>query len=409
MRRLRKSLNSVLAAFLAGVVAACEPVTSSQVLDARLRSATSSYGYQILYKFPAGGADGATPLAGVIDVNGVLYGTTSTGGNTACASGGCGTVFSLDSTGKETLLHEFRGGSDGEFPAANLVYANGTLYGTTGGSYVGGGTNNCGTIFAIKPNGSHYRVMYAFAGGSDGEYPLGNVIKARGKLFGTTYEGGQYGDGTVFEFELRKHKERILHSFAAGTDGAKPMSGLIDVAGILYGTTSQGGVANSWHNAGTVFEVGKQGKVELIFVFDLTDGEAPYAPLLAVGSTLYGTTSLGGAYNWGTVFSMNVNGTNEQVLHNFNQYTDGWFPETGLVAMSGLLYGTTNRGGFYDDGTVYSIDPNTENEQLLHSFGDYRDGGYPNGVVSSEGILYGTSQTGSGSGAVGSVWRLSPY
>jgi uncharacterized repeat protein (TIGR03803 family) len=376
----------------------------------QLPSLTSSYGYEILYKFPGSGADGGTPLAGVIDVNGALYGTTAYGGDKTCTSYGCGTVFTLDSTGTEHVLHEFAAGADGEFPAASMINVNGVLYGTTAGNYGGNGPSGFGTVFSILPDGSHYRVLYSFAGGADGSYPLGSVVAVRGTLFGTTYEGGQDGLGTVFELGIKDGKEQILHSFAGGTDGAKPMSGLVDVLNTLYGTTSQGGISkNQEHNAGTVFKLNRRNDVEIVFTFDVTDGEAPSAPLLEIGRTLYGTTVLGGTYNWGTVFALKQNGLSERVLHSFDMYsTDGWFPETGLVSLNGLLYGTTSGGGLDNGGVLYSIQKDGQGESIVHSFGTYRDGSDPNSLITEGTAIYGTTQNSSGSGADGSIWSFSP-
>ena len=97
----------------------------------------------MLYSFEGGSKDGAYPEAGLLNVNGTLYGTTYEGGG---ATGG-GTVFAITTSGKETLLHSFTGSGDGEYPNAGLIDVSGTLYGTT----ADGGANDGGTVFLLSP------------------------------------------------------------------------------------------------------------------------------------------------------------------------------------------------------------------------------------------------------------------
>jgi uncharacterized repeat protein (TIGR03803 family) len=197
----------------------------------------------VLYNF-SGGADGATPFAGVIlDSAGNLYGTTYAGG-----ASGVGVVFKLNPSGTETLLHTFTSGSDGANPYAGLTRDNrGNLYGTT---YFGG-TSGFGTIFRIDTAG-HETVLYSFAGPEGANPYFGTlVLDGKGHLFGAASTGGESNVGTVFEFYLASRKLTVLHTFT-GVDGANPLGGLLrDAGGRLYGTTYQGG----FFNAGVVFAV----------------------------------------------------------------------------------------------------------------------------------------------------------
>ena len=144
------------------------------------------------------GTDGAKPAASLIDVNGTLYGTTASGG----AYKG-GTIFSITPGGKEKVLHSFGYGADGAYPVASLIYVNGALYGTTenGGAsnFCGGG---CGTVFSITTSGSE-SVLHSFAGNGDGIYPAASLTDVNGTLYGTTTSGGLYGNccGTVFSLK----------------------------------------------------------------------------------------------------------------------------------------------------------------------------------------------------------------
>ncbi len=178
--------------------------------------------------------DGAHPFGSLTNVGGTLYGTTERGG--AYSKGG--TVFSVSTSGKERVLHSFGSDSDGRAPFAGLIEMEGRLYGTTSS----GGKFGCGTVFSISTTGKE-KVLYSFGSLPDGRLPRASLINVNGTLYGTTYEGGAYGsplsggDGTVFSIS-KTGKEHVLHSFGSGSDDGNPRASLIDVNGTLYGTTS---------------------------------------------------------------------------------------------------------------------------------------------------------------------------
>ena len=152
----RHALTSfVAAAMLAGCGGSQPPIGTP---GAMAQSAAQAYAksFHVLYRF-AGGHDGAGPAGALIDVNGTLYGATSSGGgHPECGyGGGCGTVYSMSTAGPEKVLHRFASGSDGWDPFAGLIDASGTLYGTT---RYGGGSGcvesfGCGTVYTISPSG----------------------------------------------------------------------------------------------------------------------------------------------------------------------------------------------------------------------------------------------------------------
>jgi len=211
------------------------------------------------------GEDGANPSSGLVrDAAGNLYGTTQFGGKSDCPfGGGCGVVFKLDQVGNETVLHSFTGGPDGGQPMSGLVRdAAGNLYGTT---FLGGDPScpqsspfGCGTVFRVDAAGNE-TTLYRFAGYTGGANPLGNLIRdAAGHIWGTTSDGGAFGNGTVFRLSP-DGTEIVLHNFdGGGPEGAAPLGGVIrDAAGNFYGTTSAGG-DNSCHDVngcGTVFKI----------------------------------------------------------------------------------------------------------------------------------------------------------
>jgi uncharacterized repeat protein (TIGR03803 family) len=318
----------------------------------------------VLYSFNGFG-DGASPHAGlVMDAKGNLYGTTLSGG-TGCGHLGCGgTVFKVSKSGKKTLLHSFSNGTDGAAPQAGLIMdANANLYGTTP---LGGNVScpaGCGTVFKVTKTGKK-TVLYSFAGGTDSSRPLaGLVLDSAGNLYGTTsgnaVQGCPDSCGTVFRLD-RKGKETVLHTFTGGTDGAGPFAGLVmDAKGDLYGTTAAGGASR----VGTVFKLDNKGLETVLYSFaGGTDGERPLAGLVMDGrGNFYGTTARGGTAGFGTVFKVTETGQ-ETVLYSFSGGADGAGPYAGLVMdAKGNLYGTAAGGGIGINGTVFKLTPYHKN------------------------------------------------
>jgi uncharacterized repeat protein (TIGR03803 family) len=302
----------------------------------------------VLHKF-TGPADGREPDGDLIDVNGTLYGTTISGGN----SDGNGTVYGLSASGAETVLYRFSSGnSDGANPSGPLVDVDGTLYGTT----QRGGSCDCGTVYSISTTGAE-KVLHFFSGGSDGSVPVAGLIDVKGTLYGTTYFGGStgcHGNGCGIVFSISTTgQEKVLYSFLGSDgngDGGYPASGLLDVHGTLYGTTAEGGsyACGKHLHCGTVYSVTRKGKEKVLYSFhNAPDGATPNAALINFGGTLYGTTSRAGSRPWpqgdGTIYSITTSGS-EQVLHVFNEMA-GRLPTARLTQVSSKLYGTTSRGG----------------------------------------------------------------
>jgi uncharacterized repeat protein (TIGR03803 family) len=330
-------------------------------------------------KYPEGGG----PEGGLVhDSAGNLYGTTNYGGNggSNCGNFGCGTIFQLDATGQETVLHSFVG-TDGHGPRGGLIRdAAGNLYGTAlfGGDLSTCGGLGCGTVFKLDAAGI-LTVLHEFEGGLDGAQPIGNLARdSLGNLYGNTYEGGSSdcqgpGCGTLFKVDT-SGTETILHVFLSTEPfGVIPFSGVIrDRGGNLYGTTSAGG---AFPENGTIFKLDPAGVLTVLYNFmGGTDGSGPFGPLiLDAAGNLYGTTELGGdpsckllgsALGCGTVFELDTAGR-ETVLYSFKGGNDGGFPEAGLVMdTSGNLYGTASLGGDFacDNGglacgLVFKITP----------------------------------------------------
>jgi uncharacterized repeat protein (TIGR03803 family) len=394
----RYALSSCVASVILAGCGGSQPLIGTQ---SAVPQAPTSTSYKSLYSFGEG-SDGQDPKAALIVVNGTLYGTTYGGGVHAD-----GTVFTAGTSGAEKVLYSFQGGNDGANPSASLLAVKGVLYGTT---EYGGGAESLGTVFKISTEGSE-KVLHDFGPVPDGANPVASLINVKGRLYGTTYNGGSgtFPDGAVFEISKRG-KENVLHSFSVYFDGAGPVANLLDVNGTLYGTTSYGvGETESTGGYGTVFSVTTTGTEHILYNFIPRRGGAalPRDGLVNVKGTLYGTTYGGGAYGFGgTAFSITTSGS-LTILHNFGSGTDGSEPYAPLLNVKGALYGTTSSGGTYDKGTVFRMSL-TGNEKVLHSFGYSSDGAAPLvGLVEVHGTLYGTTSAGGANGE-GTVFALTP-
>jgi uncharacterized repeat protein (TIGR03803 family) len=340
---------------------------------------------------------------------------------------------------QETVLHRFRGGSDGASPVAGLAMEGHVFFGTT---LAGGGPRNDGALFALSPPAAGQTrwvetVLHRFRGGHDGSMPeAGLFFDARGILYGTTVNGGAtaknpVADGTVFDFASGQTPPlKLLYRFLDGFDAATPAAGLImDPHGILYGTTQGGGGSGN----GTVFSLTppaprkKRWTEQVLYRFagPPNDGAMPVSGLLIDGGELFGTTSVGGASSNGTVFRLRPatggTGWTEEVLYAFKGGSDGAFPTAGLIIdAAGALYGTTSQGGSNacqgaGCGTVFKLSPGASGytETVLHRFTGGSDGIGPAAglFADAKGNLFGTTiagGTGCFAAGCGTVFKLSP-
>jgi uncharacterized repeat protein (TIGR03803 family) len=353
----------------------------------------------VLYSF-VGGSNGENPYSGLTDVNGVLYGTTVGPGDGSVTYG---TVFKITTSGADKVLYRFKALPDGEQPAARLTDVGGVLYGTT---QKGGDANNDGTVFKITTSGTE-SVIYRFAGGSDGSDPGSALTNVNGILYGTTFHGGDAkGDGTVFEITTAG-VESVLYRFPGGGEGANPSAGLTNVDGVLYGTTQ---FDRNGFGAGTVFKITTAGAESVIYRFGgANDGFIPRGDLTNVNGVLYGTTFGGFANNqtYGTVFRVTTSGA-EKVLHGFGGGNDGGYPNGDLTNVNGVLYGTTIEGGGNGKsaGTVFKITTSGV-KSSVYRFEGGSDGMEPEaGLTYVNGVLYGTTAYG-GTNGHGTVFSLS--
>ena len=344
-------------------------------------------------------------------------------------------------SGKYKVLHSFAGGEDGIAPIGNLVFdANGNLYGTT---TQGGGTTEChgayegcGIVFQLVPqkNGSWMEnVLYRFPNGATGGVGLNGslVLDAAGRVYGTAFWGGESQVGSVFQLTHGSNgwTESTIYAFCPHgcDDGENPESGVIfDKSGSLFGTTAQGGTAQS----GVIYKLtpGSNGWTEsVLFNFCLSrpcqSGFNAWGLLEDAKGNFYSTTTWGGNFSWpctpgagcGAIFELQPEGNSWKysVLHPFFGPTDGAFTSAGVIQdASGNFYGTTTGDGAFGCGTVFRLAPNGENwnYEVLYNLRT----GVTRGslTIDSAGNLYGANTVYPGytcqdSGS-GEIFELSP-
>ena len=376
---------------------------------------TAAGTYQLRHSFGAY-PDGQEPSGGLVaDAAGNLYGTTAAGGRMRV-----GTVYRLDATSwAESVLHSFdnTNPNDAWTPSDAMVFDGADrLFGVAASGGMG-----WGAVFMVDLPARAESLAYTFTGDAKNGYgPISPLLRdAQGDLFGTTTDGGANSTGTVFEITPDGRKT-VLASFGEAEAGApaSPSGTLaLDAAGNLYGTTQFGGS----YNYGTVWRLTPASgttpaalTVLHSFSFAPGDGEQPVGGVLldAAHGMLYGTTEIGGAHDFGTVFSCATDGSSARVVYAFgaNGQDDGAWPLAPLLMDSaGVLYGTTESGGS-GHGTVFALVPSTGQETVLHRFAGYAggDGSSPYRaqlVIDAAGELVGTTRYG-GTDDKGTVYSV---
>jgi uncharacterized repeat protein (TIGR03803 family) len=410
-----------------------------------------------IYEF--GGVNAIPSAELTLGPSGQLFGTTYGGAD----ADGTGSIYELVPNGSSgftfNTLYRFdtaySPANDGQYPYAGLTLSpdGTTLYGTT----QQGGTDGSGVLFSLNIASAETGSSVVAKYGNDDSYEdlwwitsatgsgshstgtdFGDFVAGALYLFGTLSHNNPGDHGSVYVFSLGSsdtngsaliifdglHGSQPQGKLAASTTSAAP--GLVPVKAnaktkldlstiTLYGITKSGG-SNNW---GTVYSVNANGSNFMVlhhFNYSTTDGAGPLGGMVLSGNTLYGTTSLGGNNYAGTVFKINTDGSGFQIIKNFDYATTGYTPEGDLILSGNTLYGTTYAGGVNGGGTVYSIDTSGSNFMVLHSFttpvsdgnGHYTnsDGGFSvAGLLLSGYTLYGTTPYG-GTNGVGTAYEI---
>ena len=390
-------------------------------------------GETVLYSFK-GSPDGYAPVGGLIsDQSGNLFGVTMQGG-----ANGLGTVFDLSPNGSggwnETVLYNFTGGTDGQYPFAGLTMdSQGNLYGTTFG-----GTSNCapkcGSVFELSPsaNGWTIKALHTFIGGKDGGIVAGGVVMDfAGHLYGTTASFGPKGYGTTFRLTKSGSNWTLttLHAFDIGVDGGVPKGLLVvDPDGAIYGTTEFGGtlIRNQAFGVFYKLSLNTKGKwiEKVLYSFKgAGDGGNPTYGLVAdQRGNLYGV-STNFPPGRGNVFEFSPKPPNSWTKKTIYQFPAWHLRDPDgpngpvVIDQSGHVYGVTADGGTADFGAVYELAPQNGThwpETTLYNFKGGTDGRQPEGQLLRDGSgnLYGVTGEGGGTGCggegCGTVFEITP-
>jgi uncharacterized repeat protein (TIGR03803 family) len=383
---------------------------------------------------PSNYARGNSPHSELLQASdGNFYGTTEYGGSGACptfpAGGytGCGTVFRINAkTGVQTVIFSFpfdtvtNSAPNGAYPTAGLIQGkDGALYGLARGGglanngYGCNGALGCGTLFRIALTGA-FTLLHQFCGDAscnpltEGGQPLNHLVQtANGILYGVTAEGGAFGEGTLFS-ATTSGVVTTLHDFVFGAgDGDDPIGALLvgHDGTTLYGTTALGGA----FNGGLVFSYGASGYT-ILHSFDNVVSAQPFGALIyGADGLLYGTTASG--QSGSTLFSLNTAGDDYAV----DVTLSGAQTETGLLLGSdGMMYGTLlSSNSVSQDGGLFVYNPTTKMMQALVAFST-NTGAAPAGAVieGKDRSLYGTNTLYGGSNSrgvdAGTLYKIGP-
>ena len=373
---------------LYAAVAALLPLTEVAAAPSAAATHDNASSFKTLYRFSQS-KNGERGIEGtLVAFDGALYGAAEAGG-----AAGKGTLFKLDlGSLVETTVYSFTGGKkDGEYPFGPLSRVGSSIYGSTiEGHGTGPGSNGnytgFGTVWKLNARLGKAHVFHGFTG-ADGSQPYSGVTPVDGVFYGVTWYGGPNNSGTVFTLD-GSGKLTQLYTFPDSRIGCNPLDAVTVVGRILYGTTTFCGAGS----AGTVYALDlDSGRASLLHSFAANpNGSAEPNALVYQDGALYGTTfEDGGA---GTAYKIDLKTGQYSVLHQFSGGADGGVPSSGLTLFHGKLYGVTEEGGAYGYGTVYSIEPATGNEAVVHSFTSGTDGDTPfAGLLANGNALYGST------------------
>ena len=364
------------------------------------RIGTDGAGFEVVHHFD--GTTGERPNSAAVEgSDSKLYGTTGTGGTNKA-----GVIYSIDKNGDNyATLHHFNS-ADGEFPYGTLLEASdGRLYGLTNR----GGTFDGGTLYSINKDGSGFTSIHSFDNYTEGRHPYGGLIEdADGTLYGTLWSGGPNLGGSVFKIQKDGTGMEILKSFPFSIDdGSLPYCTLLEASdGRLYGNTNSGGGSF----VGIIFSLDKNGdNYTVLHEFAPIEGKNPFIgnQLIEIGNgKIVGTAIGGGSFDKGVIYEINKNGTDFKVLHEFNE--EGVSPHPGVLAINGKLFGTNSSGGVSDGGVIFSIDENGSNYETLYDFSKANGNGYSamgTPISVNSDWTYGTTREGGGFG-FGTIYRM---
>ncbi len=275
---------------------------------------------------------------------------------------------------------------------------------------------------------SSTKLLYGFAGSSDGEYADTDLaVDGSSNIYGTTVQGGTFGTGTVFQVSLSGTNwvHTVLYNFTGGADGGQPYKGVtLDSQGNLYGTAVVGGSGGKCPESGcgVVYKLTRSGGnwIQNV-IYDFTGGNDGYGPgsglTFDTSGNLYGMTPVGGSYGQGVIFQLHPLPSDSwefNLIHTFTGGNDGGTGSAGRLILdaAGSLYGVATVGGAHGKGTAFKLaltSGGSWNFQTIYAFKGQPDAGFPYGGLAfdAKGNLYGTTYY-DGANNLGSIYQLIP-
>jgi uncharacterized repeat protein (TIGR03803 family) len=389
---------------LAGLIAV-DGVLYGATVDGGLAGGGALYSFEtgnsavaLTHSF-TGNSPGGYANPGLTAVGASLYAVEPRGGTS-----NLGGVLRIDpATGAVKTLESFAGGRQGYGPSAPLLSLHGSFYGTTAGGDPSRGIN--GTVFKFSRAGGPITTLHGFSGDANGAGPNGELLDVDATLWGTT----EFSSGTIFKVDPVTGRTVTVHEFGGTNDGWSPQGPLVEAGGLLYGTTLFDCCGDG---PGTIFQIDpKSGTESVAYNFDYGKqfyGFYPSGGLVKVGHVMYGALIYGPNYNGGVIFAFDPKTNSVTQVYSFTGGSDGAAPYAPPIELNGALYGTASQGGASGNGTVYALNPKTGAETTLYSFTGSADGGSPQArLINVGGTLYGTTSLG-GSDNRGTVFSLAP-
>lgn len=389
-------------------------------------------GFTLLHSF--NNTDGSSPIARLLLTGGVLYGTTSQGGLYSS-----GTIFRIATDGSSfATIHDFNQPTDGSNPHSGVTLSGNMLYGVVPFGPTNSSSQGC--LYSFDMLTSTYTVLHEFSW-ADGADPHGEVLKIGNIIYGLApYKS--WGGGVVYKYDLNTSTYTVIYD-GFSYDGGQPFGGFAQEGNMLYFITQGGSyvsgrvysvnllsetvnmlfnlqnIANysqASHAYGTplclnsrlfmsvdggtsgdgyLFGIDTDGSnfEKLVIFNESLMGRNPEGSLVYAESKLFGMVTNGGSQGNGLVFSVNPDGTNHNLLHNFSG-DEGWEPFSSLAYESGVLYGMNRNGGSSNNGTIFKLNTNGSGFAVIHDFSGI-SGSEPYGSLLVEsGTLYGTTNTG---------------
>lgn len=317
-----------------------------------------------------------SPSGNLVESNGRIWGAGTIGGYVSS-----GTLFSMNTDGTDVQIeHYFFYGNNRVRPFSSPIVKYGKLWGTANGL----GTNVNGSIYRSDLDGSNLITLIDL-NEENGNLPSGKLFESNGSFWGTTKFSTTIGAGVLFKMDLCELNFEVIKEFNGGPDGGNPEGSFIESNGKLWGVNSNGAGGK-----GVLFSMDLDGSnYTVAHSFNDTDGFTPAGDLVEANGKLWGVTSMGGANSKGTIYCINTNGTGFTKVHDFGSASSSGYPEQGLILANNKLWGMSYDGGISNYGTIYTIETNGTGFTVVHSFDDLNGKNPKGGLLEYNSKIYG--------------------